>query len=406
MMIEERLQTPIKEHCDVLVCGGGIAGIAAAISAAREGARVLLLERGFLLGGLATAGLITIYLPLCDGLGRQVSFGIAEELLRLSVAEHCDGKRGVVNWLLDSDPAKRGEKHPRFEVNFNPQLFAIAAEQQLLSLGVRILYGVCATAARVESGCVTAVLAEGKGGRFGICARAVVDATGDADLAHFTGVPTATLGQGNVLAAWYYSVGADGYRLRALGASDIPDSHKTAQNAPRLLSDRRFAGLEDGEISEMMQLSHGVVLDDVRRRRKADATLEPVTVATVPQLRMTRRAVGAYTLSEGEVHRYFEDSIGMVSDWRRRGPVFEVPFGTLYSPTVQNLFFAGRCTSVEDAMWDIMRVIPCCAVTGEAAGIAAALAGDTAPTAAAVQAVLRERGIPLHEAELENFEKA
>ena len=72
---------------DVIVAGGGIAGIAAALAAARAGKRVLLLERMFALGGLATLGLVTIYLPLCDGKGHQLSFGLAEELLKLSIRE-------------------------------------------------------------------------------------------------------------------------------------------------------------------------------------------------------------------------------------------------------------------------------------------------------------------------------
>lgn len=68
-----------------------------------------------------------------------------------------------------------------------------------------------------------------------------------------------------------------------------------------------------------------------------------------------------------------EDSIGMVGDWRKRGPRFEVPFGALYGAKIENLFAAGRCVSADDGMWDVMRVIPACAVTGQAAGTAAAL---------------------------------
>ena len=78
MLIREQLTTPVTSVCDVLVCGGGFAGISAALAAARQGKQVILLEKLFLLGGLGTAGLVTIYLPLCDGMGRQVSFGIAE----------------------------------------------------------------------------------------------------------------------------------------------------------------------------------------------------------------------------------------------------------------------------------------------------------------------------------------
>lgn len=74
------------ESYDVIVVGGGIAGIAAALSSARSGAKTLLVESMYMLGGLATAGLVTIYLPLCDGEGMQVSYGIAEEPLRISIS--------------------------------------------------------------------------------------------------------------------------------------------------------------------------------------------------------------------------------------------------------------------------------------------------------------------------------
>ena len=106
-------------------------------------------------------------------------------------------------------------------------------------------------------------------------------------------------------------------------------------------------------------------------------------------------------LASDEMHKYFEDSIGMVSDWRRRGPVYEVPFRTLYSKEVKNLICAGRCTSVTDGMWDIMRVIPCCAVTGQAAGVAAALTDDfEAMPVSVLQKHLRDGGVVLHECEL------
>ena len=116
---------------------------------------------------------------------------------------------------------------------------------------------------------------------------------------------------------------------------------------------------------------------------------------------MTRKIVGEYTLHDTEEHKYFADSVGMISDWRKRGPVYEVPFSTLFSKKVKNLITAGRCTSVPDSMWDIMRVIPCCAVTGQAAGTAAAICDDfTKIDMAEYQNILKQNGVILHEQDL------
>ena len=116
---------------------------------------------------------------------------------------------------------------------------------------------------------------------------------------------------------------------------------------------------------------------------------------------MTRKIVGEYELSHTEMHTYFEDSIGMVSDWRKRGPVYEIPFSSLYSAKVKNLITAGRCTSATDGMWDILRVIPCCAVTGQAAGTAAAMTDDFSTIdLAQLQQILCQNDVILHEKEL------
>ena len=91
----------------------------------------------------------------------------------------------------------------------------------------------------------------------------------------------------------------------------------------------------------------------------------------------------------------------MIGNWRRRGPVYEVPFRTLYNRTVKNLAVAGRCVSTDQPMWDIMRVIPCCAVTGEAAGTALAMSCDlTALDVGSLQEVLQSNGVVLHERDL------
>ena len=375
MIIKENLTTEVAASCDVLVCGGGFAGISAALAAARQGKKVILLEKQFILGGLGTAGLVTIYLPLCDGCGRQVSFGIAEELFRLSISMGAEADYPD-NWLDHNDASKRTAKDKRFQVQYNPQLFAILAEQLLLKNGVTILYGSYTVGVSKAGDKIDAVIIENKSGRQAIAVQSVVDATGDCDIAHFAGVPTETFGQGNVLAAWYYSLGQEGYMLNMVGFADIPDDQKSESNQVELLVPKRFTGLDGTELSEMMQLSHASTLASILENRETDDSFIPTTIATTPQIRMTRRIVGEYTLHDTESHTFFADSIGMVSDWRKRGPVYEISFSTLFSKKVKNLIAAGRCTSVTDSMWDIMRAIPCCAVTGQAAGTAAALSDD------------------------------
>ena len=399
-MINEVLNTKITESCDVLVCGGGFAGISAALASARQGKKTILLEKEFILGGLGTAGLVTIYLPLCDGMGRQVSFGIAEELFRLSVSMGAEAQYPE-NWLDSEDKSLRTEKDKRFEVRYNPNLFAILAEQLLLKENVKILYGTYAVAVDKNDGKINAVITESKSGRQAIKAASVVDATGDCDIAFLAGAPTDTFKQGNILAAWYYFLDNSGYNLNPLGCADIPDDQKNGENGVETLINRRFTGLDADELSQMVQLSHKAVLEDVKNRRDRGSDLVPTSIATIPQIRMTRKLVGEYVLHDTEEHKYFEDSIGMVSDWRKRGPVYEVPFKTLYSGKIKNLILAGRCTSVTDSMWDIMRVIPCCAVTGQAAGTAAAMTDDfTELDIKKLQETLEADGVVLHENQL------
>lgn len=396
MHITENIQTEVTKQCDVLVCGGGFAGIAAALSAARAGKKVILLEKTYMLGGLATAGLVTIYLPLCDGMGHQVSFGIAEELFRLSCSMGSED-RYPANWLDSNDPAKRTRTDPRFEVQYNPQLFAILAEQLLQKENVEILYGFYAVSTHKNGDKIDAVVVESKSGRQAIGVGSVVDATGDCDIAHFANAPTNTFNQGNVLAAWYYSVGAEGYKLRSLGGCDIPDEEKVPGREGKHLVNRRFTGLDGVELSEQMQLSHASTMNDIKKHRVNDPSLVPCTIATIPQVRMTRKIIGQYEMTLDDDKKYIEDSVGMVCNWKKRGPVYEVPFRALYSPAVKNLICAGRCISSTESMWDVMRVIPCCAVTGEAAGLAAAMTDDfDTLDVKTLQNKLQQNGVVLH----------
>ena len=388
--VSEALQTPVLVRCDVAVAGGGIAGIAAALSAARLGADVVLVERECLLGGLATLGLIAIYLPLCDGRGRQVSRGICDELFWLSI---CHGPAGRVPdaWLSPHSAAARSKQ--RMKVQYDPQLFALSAENLLRKAGVRILYGSAVCAARCSDGAVTELILENSAGRCALQTRAVVDATGDAVVCRLAGEQTARYAEQNRLTAWYYSLQNGQNQLHILGESD--ESAPLHEAAAAQLGGETFDGLDPWQLSAALGRAHEVQRRAFLAEGKVGAAHALTTLPTLPQLRMTRRLVGAKQPGTELANTPQADSVGVIADWRKSGITYELPLGTLQGVTNRNLWAAGRCISVRDDLWDVTRVIPAAAVSGEAAGIAAA-AG-----ASAVQPTLRGRKVPLHFCEIE-----
>ena len=393
-LTEQAKQLHITDKCDVLVCGGGVAGISAALAAARGGADVLLLEREWLLGGLATAGLVTVYLPLCNGYGKQVSFGIAEELLKLSVkhgAESADNP-----WLCGGSDEEKAKQ--RYVVQFNPNLFAFEAEKLLLENGVRLLYGTAVCDVLTDGDKITHVIIENKSGRSAVAVESVIDCTGDADICKLSGEKTELFRQGNVLAGWYYSIQDGKYTSHVVGASDKPDIYKTPEELEKSKKMYRFGGVDASELSDMMIRSHSQTLEHFLQYGDGTKEKALATVTTIPQVRMTRRLSGRYTMYDTEMHKEFTDSVGMFSDWRKRGPVYELPFSTLTGEKIHNLLAAGRCISVTDEMWDITRVIPVCAVSGEAAGTAAAMCRDFSEfDIKELQNTLIKNGVVLHE---------
>ena len=397
-------QLSVSRSAGVLVAGGGIAGIAAAIAAARGGADVVLLEREYCLGGMATLGLVTIYLPLDDGEGNQVIFGIGEELLRLSIEHGAEAMYPKV-WIEGGTLEER--KKSRYVTQFNPHLFALRAEKLLCELGVKILYGTLAAAVIKGGKRITGVIVENKSGRSVIECDSVIDCTGDSDIAHLAGAPTALHEGGNGLASWYYYHSDGDVKLKMFGLADMPKVAETDKKLPQddpydnakvvSLAPTRFSGVDGEELSEAVIEAHSKMYEDIFSSRDTQPNYVPVTISTIPLVRMSRRIDGAYTQDDTENRVRFEDSIGLTGDWRKAGPCYEIPFRTLYSAEVTNLLAAGRNISVTDAMWDITRVIPPCAVTGEAAGTAAAMTSDfPSLDVAALQEKLAAGNVKLH----------
>ena len=362
-MTQEVTVTPAGSY-DIVVVGGGIAGCAAALASARMGKKVLLLEKMTMLGGLATAGHIVIYLPLDDGYGRQVIGGIAEELLKLSVK---------YSYTDDIDHWK--ENDARYETRFNGPIYALALEELLLNEGVEILYDTLFAGCLMQDGWCKAVMVENKSGRLAYACGAVVDASGDAEVLNRIGLPTPAAE--NSLAIWCYCTrGGQGHILKRGGAAEY-DLHLLTLGNIDTKADRHvvvepYYGDNGKHVNRFILDGHKQLLDTV----KADKDLVLASLPSMAQIRMARRIEGAYLLGDKDSGAHFEDNIGATGDWRRPNPVYEIPYRSLYTPEVKNVLAAGRCIAAEEEAWQVTRVIPPAAVTGEAAGVAAAICAE------------------------------
>ncbi len=372
---------------DTVVIGGGVAGAAAAISSSRNGAKTLLIEEQYMLGGLATGGLITYYLPLCDGEGTQVSFGLAEELFRLSISVGEDALYPSA-WWDKKDIEER--KKARYLTQFNPNVFSVLLDKAIVESGADILFGTRLSKCLLneEKNIIEYIIVENRSGRFAVKASNFIDCTGDAILCLLAGEETALYQRKNEVAAWYYETKDGQYRLKEVGCRDTDEAYEVIG---------RFQGIEGQELSDLTVQTHKIILDRFLENGKNSREHSLATIPTIPQVRMTRKLVGRGTMTVEDDHRSLTDSIGMFGNWRKRGPAFEMPYGCLVGKKIRNLGVAGRCISVDDEMWDLTRVIPPCILSGEAIGAAAALGGYVADVdVKKLQSVLKKNGVKLH----------
>lgn len=362
-----------KQSFDVAVVGGGIAGVAAAVAAARQGMKTCLIEKQIGLGGLATLGIVTIYLPLCDGRGHQVIGGIGEELLRLSVrdlkVENKEAKfRGIPScWEKEGDPEER--KKIRFDTVFNPALYTLTLESWLLEAGVTLFYDTRLIEVQKKSSRLSHLIVNNKSGTFAIATQTVVDASGDADVCALAGEET-ECSNANVAAGWFYYL-QNG--IAHLSMSTHP--YRGDLDASKLTC-AGYDGTIGQDVTAQVIESHALIRREVQRLQSQNpgTTIEPFTIPSIPCFRATRRLVGAESMTEAQMHQWLPGTVALTGDWRRNGPVFAITLDMLRGVANENLITAGRCFSMDKTIWDCGRVIPTCAVTGEAAGIAAALA--------------------------------
>lgn len=364
---------PVDGAWDVVVVGGGLAGVAAAVAAARRGVSVLLIDKGFALGGLATLGNVTVWLPLCDGHGRQVTAGLAEELLKLSVADlgadrPAAGMHGAPGcWQPGGDGDER--RRHRYLARFNPSSYLLALEPWLLAAGVELWYDTRLCAVARDSERLSHLIVENKDGRRALEVGVVIDATGDADVCHLAGESTESL-DSNVLCGWYYVLDSSGLRLHAMSHDYSPLAQRQGAVGPF------YRGDVAAEVTAQLLGSRQKMRDQMAglRANQPDDDAQLLLPPTIPCFRMTRRLVGRHSLADSDRHTWFDDTIGLISDWRRPGPVWAIAYRHLLGTTAGNLLVAGRCTSADTTVWDVTRALPGVCVSGEAAGAGAALA--------------------------------
>lgn len=411
-LLEPARSIPIDATFDVAVVGGGIAGVAAALAASRQGVRVVLIEKQFGLGGLATLGHVVKYLPLCDGYGKQVMGGLAEELLHASVVELktpiiAAGFTPVPScWKQGGTPEERELK--RLASSFNPYAFQMEMEHLIDEAGITLMYDtrVCQMVKKGEE--LTHLIVENKSGRLALEAKVFIDTSGDADLAHLADCPVEVYTH-NVLASWYYEIKDEKLKLFAL-SNRYDKEHRGNNEAVGPF----FSGTDHRDVTRQVVESRKLLRKRLaeKQEKSPESTLYPFALPSIPDFRITRRLQNRFSLGECHRHQWFEDTIGITGDWRRRGPIYPIPLRAIQSDSCPNLFVAGRCMSADHTVIDVMRAIGTCAVTGEASGTAAAMivrdkiTNRRALPVEKLQSLLRKTGVLIDQRLVEPHPKA
>ena len=400
--IDERAKkTPVAAEADVLVAGGGPAGIAAAVAAARTGAKVILLERYGYLGGLATGGLVLYMDHLFDRSGVRCIGGISWELMeRLRALDGLAGA-GSVHLHVDSE------------------LLKIAADDICSDSGVVLRLHSWVADVVMDGNSVAGLIVESKSGRQAILSQVCIDATGDGDVAAFAGAElemhTMRIGLnckiGGVdkpkFLTWKNENPADAAKVRAdvrsqggcpLGLGETPYSDEGVfwvndlGLARRDDAEVRIAGGNDGFIGGLS----AVDVDDItyaevelrrRIRRGVDyyrkhipgyERVRLLSIASQLGVRDSRRITGIHKLTREQMDQnvQFEDTVGYTAMQFPHGNHLRVPLRSIVPKDIGGMLTSGRCISVDDGLIHSIRVIPPCLMTGQAAGTAAALCAD------------------------------
>ena len=396
-ILEAPRLVPVRERVDVLVCGGGPAGVGAALAAAHEGANVLLIERFGMLGGMWTAGLV-------NPLFKWEDKGFVVEAL-------CTRLESAGAWRA------WGSNYA-----FEPEIMRLVLEEMMREAGARFLYYTHVADSIVTDGRIRGVVIESKAGREAILADVVIDATGDGDVAARSGcryeMGRSEDGRTQPVTLMFEITGADHFQQTdAMILYDLL--------APLLDEEGKRAVLPFGRVSgapwiitlpsarsavqtthvycvnplDPADLTRGVAESRIMMHRFLD-TLRKVKgfenvcltqSASALGIREGRRILGRNTVTyeHARAGQHFDDAVTVscfhidihdpnpnsgISNGRGPSKPFEIPYGCLVPQDVEGLLLAGRCISGDHRAHASYRVTGTAMAIGQAAGLAAAMA--------------------------------
>lgn len=428
MMIDEPGgKVPVVAESDLVVVGGGPAGIAAAVAGARNGLSVTVLERYPYLGGLASGGMVLVLDDMCNGNEVTVK-GLCTELIDRMTRMGLCVTPPEQDWVSDETKFRQWARWGVYNFHshvkpqpvcyasaFDPDGFKRASNDMIAEAGVNLRLHSWFSKTIVEDGVAKGVICDTKAGRQAILGKVVVDATGDLDVAASAGAPHS---HGSFIVTTVFRLGGvdteeaerfeygepeafaivDREAKRIMGGSWERWWLKTPLPGIVWCNCPHMAGFDGTSVEDLTRADFrgrekiAALVAYVREKVPGFANAFVVDVAPQLGIRTSRLLEGEYVMTKEDVasRRHFADSVA-------RGRDYYYPYRTLLPKGVGQMLVAGRHYSSTAAAQRISREIPPCMAMGEAVGVAAAVALSAGVSVdkvdvAKVQRLLREQG--------------